>query len=130
MSYAAGIFLAVIAVCAAIMMTVQLVEYLRGRSLLTRRHLALRLLTGVLLVGIVAGIYAGVLIRFPSPLAELAYWGSVVVFLGVVILLGLTDLRMLERVVHQRRAQLYRQLAEAEEQLRRCPRKGHEPAQR
>ncbi len=126
MSYAAGVFLAVVAVCVAVMITVQVYEFLRGRSLLLGpRHLALRLGTGLGLVLIICCIYAGVLLTFPTPLAEMVYWGGLLVAAGVVAGLAVFDLRMVEQAKHQKKAELYRQLAETEARLR-GPRDGKE----
>ena len=118
MSYAAGVFLAIVAACVAIMIAVQVHEYVRGRTLLSPRHFALRMAAGALLLLVITGIYAGMLLPFGSPLTELAYWlGLVVVAVGAGFMAAL-DLRVLERVKHQQRAELYRSLAEDEARLR------------
>jgi hypothetical protein len=119
MSYAAGLFLAIVAVGVAILLAVQVNEYLRGRSLLTPPHFLLRIVTGICLILVVGGIYAGALWRFGTPWTELAYWTSLLLAAVLVALLATVDLRMMERAKHRKRAELYRRLAEAEAHLRR-----------
>lgn len=121
MSYAAGVFLGVVACAISILAFLQVYEYLRGRSLLTRRHLFVRVAAAVLMLAAIAGIFAGVLIELPSPLAKLAYWCGVMGLVLAVFVLAFIDLRMLELVKHQRRAELFRKLAEVEDALRRLP---------
>lgn len=119
MSYAAGIFLAVVAVCVAVMVTLQVYEYLRGRSLLLGpRHLFLRLGTGVGLVLIICCIYAGVLLDFPTPVTEMVFWAGLLLAAALVAGLAIVDLRMVEQAKHRKKAELYRHLAETEAQLR------------
>ncbi len=130
MSYVAGVALGVLACVVAIMAVLQLYEYLRGRSLLTRRHLILRLAVAAMMLLAVGCIYAGAVIPFARIWHELLYWCTVVLLLVIVTILALVDLRMVERVKHQRRAELYRQLAEIEHSLRRVQQQAEEAVRR
>ncbi|MGD9520099.1 MAG: hypothetical protein AB7W28_11365 [Armatimonadota bacterium] len=118
MSYAAGVFLAIVGACVATLLAVQVEEYVHGRSLLTPRHLALRLVTGLLLLLVIVGVFIGVLWPFHSALNELFYWFGLLLGACAVAFLAILDLRIVDRVKHQRRAELYRRIAEAEAQLR------------
>lgn len=122
MSYAAGVILGVLALVMILMAALQVFEYLRGRSLLTRRHLILRVAVAVLMLLSVACIYAGVVINFPAIWHAILYWCALLLMLLLVTILALIDLRMVERIKHQRRAELFRQLAEIEDTLRRVQR--------
>ena len=130
MSYAAGVILGILACVVVLMALLQVHEYLRGRSLLTRRHLILRLTVAGLMLLAVGCIYVGVVIPFPGVWHELAYWCVLFILLITVTILALVDLRMLERVKHERRAELFRQLAEIEDTLRRVQREAEESVPR
>ena len=119
MSYVAGVALGLLACVVVIMAVLQVHEFLRGRSLLTKGHLILRIVVAALLLLSIICVYGGVVIPFPGVWHELAYWCGVLVLLLVVAILAVVDLRMVERVSHQRRAELFRKLAEIEETLRR-----------
>lgn len=119
MSYSAGVLLAILAAAIAIMVAVQINEYVRRRSILTPAHFALRLVSGLLLLVLIGAIYLGAAVEFASRVGELVYWSALLLGAAAVAALAVLDLRLLERIKHQRRAELYRRLADAEEELRR-----------
>lgn len=96
----------------------QAVEYLGGRSIISSKQFVLRMAMAVLLLACLGAIYLGALVTWSSRWHELAYWTAILVATGVITVLALLDLRWCERLKHQRRAELYRSLAEAERALR------------
>lgn len=102
-----------------ILAAMQAVEYLGGRSLISSKQFALRLVMAALLLICLGAIYLGASITWANRWYELAYWMAILVVTGVITALALLDLRWCERLKHQRRAELYRSLAEAERALRR-----------
>ena len=123
MSYAATVALFAACVAVLTMMALQVLSFVRGRSIITRRHFALRMVSGALLLAILLGIFAGHTIKFPSPWHELAFWAVIVLSTVAVAVLALTDLRLTERQIHLRRAELYSQLGKLEQQLKQLAEK-------
>ena len=126
MPYVAGVALLAVCVAIATMMALQALSFLRGRSIITRQHFLLRMASGTLLMAVIVGIFGGCIIHFSTPLRELAYWAAVVVAAVGVAGLALADLRLTERAVHLRRAELYSQLSKLEDQLREIARRAKE----
>jgi hypothetical protein len=96
----------------------QAVEYLGGRSLISSKQFALRLVMAALLLVCLGAIYLGASIAWANRWHELVYWMAVLLGAGVITALALVDLRWCERLKHQRRAELYRSLADIERALR------------
>jgi putative copper export protein len=117
-SYTGGVILGILAVGILVLAAAQISEYWRKHTIISPRQFALRMVMAVLLLATIGGIYMGALVRWPSPVAELGYWIALMVVACVIVLLAMRDLRMLERVRHQRRAELFRRLADLEETLR------------
>ncbi|MCX7598502.1 MAG: hypothetical protein N2512_06485 [Armatimonadetes bacterium] len=117
-SLTAQIILAVMGMGILILAAAQAVEYLGGRSLISAKHFALRMLMAALLLICVAAIYVGAIVRWASRWHELGYWLGVLTGTIIITMLAMLDLRWCERLKHQRRAELYRSLAEAERVLR------------
>jgi len=120
MNYAAGVFLALVAAGMAIMLALQVLQFATGRTVLTFKHLLLRLASGLLMLLVIASIYVGVAWDFSHPLYELVYWAGVLGASAAVAGLAVVDLRWVERAKHRQRAELYRRLAEVEAELRQA----------
>lgn len=106
--YLAGVLLMVAAVAIAIGAVLQISQYLRGRHIITRGQLILRLVTAALLLGIIGMIFFGALFHWPTPLSELLFWLALTLLAVLVILLAASDLRQLERRRHIEQAAIYR----------------------
>jgi 4-amino-4-deoxy-L-arabinose transferase-like glycosyltransferase len=99
-------------------MVQQVLMYARGRLLVSRRQLVLRLVNGVLLLICIALMFIGAVYRFTDLRVALLYW-AVLAFLPVVVmLLAWWDLRELRRMRHRQQAELYGKLADLEQELR------------
>ena len=119
-SYILGILLLVAACAVAIAAVLQTSEYRRGRSIISRGQLVLRLVTAVLLLLIIAMIFAGAIYPWPDTpvgkVSELGFWSLLIILAIVVVFLAMADLRQLEREKHLRQAAVYRAIQEAHEE--------------
>ncbi|NPV45484.1 MAG: hypothetical protein HPY69_00895 [Armatimonadetes bacterium] len=118
MSYTAGVILACGAMAVVIGMAHQIWLYTRGHSLITRRQFVLRIVNGLLLLTTVAMIFAGSAYRPQDLRLALLLWAVLTVLPVAVIILALVDLREIQRVRHQRQAELYQHLAQLQSELR------------
>jgi uncharacterized protein YacL len=118
MSYVAGVIFATLAMTIIVGMIHQAWTYARGQQIISRRQFAMRLSTGFLLLLTIAMIFYERLRPFTGrPLAELVYLCVLIILPTVVVVLAWQDLRELARLRHQRQAELYRNLAELQQQL-------------
>jgi drug/metabolite transporter (DMT)-like permease len=115
LSYPAGVLLMVAAVAIVIGAVLQVSQYVRGRHIITRGQLVLRLVTAVLLLGIIGMIFFGALFHWPTPLSELAFWSALTLLAVLVILLAASDLRQLERQRHIEQAAIYRAIQDLQD---------------
>ena len=115
MSYAAGVFLLIVAMAIITGAMLQLSQYHRGHLLITKRQLILRLITAGLLLFIIGMIFFGVLYNWPSALSELGFWSILMLLAIVVIFLAFNDLRLVERERHLKQAELYRNVAKIQD---------------
>ena len=114
MSYTAGVLLLVAAMAIVTGAVLQLLQYRRGASIMTRGQLILRLTTAVVLLAVIGGIFFGATHKWP-PLQELIFWTALTLLAVLVVFLALADLRILERQRHLAQAQLYRAIQEAQD---------------
>jgi len=121
MSYAAGIIFTCLAVAIIIGMVYQALAYARGRHIITRGQLRLRMATGVLLLLTIAMVFYAALVKFTHPVTALVFWGLLTLLPLAVIILTWLDLRQVARTQHQRQAEIYRGLAHLERDVRRKP---------
>lgn len=115
MSYTAGVLLLVAACAVVIGAVLQVLQYRRGRHIISRAQLVWRLITAVLLVTIIALIFVGAVYPWPGPLAELTFWSVLIVLGIIVIFLAMHDLRLVERQRHIRQAELYRAMQDLQD---------------
>ena len=121
MSYAAGVILASVAMAILIAMAQQAWTYWRGQHIISRRLFLLRLTNGVLLLATIGLIFYGSAHRFADLRMGLLYLSTLSILPVVVIILAWLDLRELRRTKHERQAELYRSLAQLEQELRSKP---------
>jgi len=120
MSYVHLVVLACIAMAIIIGIVYQSLAYARGRLIISRRQFILRLITGVALLLTIAMIFyvPFLMQRSPDVRLLLAYWGVLTLLPMIVVILAFLDLRELSRTRHRHQAELYRNLANLEQELR------------
>lgn len=121
MSYAVGVTLIIFAVAILIGMAYQILAYFRGRQLISRQQLILRLIAGILLLITIGMIFYTALVHFRNPFWALGFWGMMLFLPLIVIIIAWLDLRQLARTQHERQAELYRSLAHLEQELKKKP---------
>jgi len=117
MSYGVGVVFACLIMAVIIGMVVQAVLYARGRQVITRRQLALRMSAGSLLVITIGLMFYAAVYHFANPIVALIFWALMTLLPLVVIILAWLDLRQVVRTQHERQAELYRSLAGIERDL-------------
>ncbi len=121
MSYPVGVIFTCLAVAIIIGMVVQALSYARGRQIITRRQLAMRMVTGVLLLATIGLVFYTAVVKLTDPITVLVIWGLLIVLPVAVMVLAWLDLRQVARTQHQRQAELYRNLADLEQHVRGKP---------
>ncbi|MBU0607633.1 MAG: hypothetical protein KKI08_07080 [Armatimonadetes bacterium] len=121
MSYPVGVIFTCLAVAIIIGMVVQALSYARGRHIITRGQLAMRMVTGVLLLATIGLVFYTAVVKLTDPITVLVIWGLLIVLPVAVMVLAWLDLRQLARTQHQRQAELYRNLADLEQHVRGKP---------
>ena len=119
MSYVAGVIFACLVMAVIVGMVYQALAYARGRQIISRRQFVLRMIVGVLLIATIGLMFYATVYRFANPVMALLFWGLLTLLPVVVIILAWLDLRELARTQHERQAELYRSLAEIEQDLKR-----------
>lgn len=118
MTYTAGVVLACGGMAVLVGMVHQVWLYTRGHSLITRRQFVLRIVNGFLLLITIAMIFIGSAYRLQDLRLALLLWAGLCILPLAVIVLALADLREIQRVRHQRQAELYQHLADLQHDLR------------
>lgn len=125
MTYVSGVILACFGMAIIIAMIHQAWIYWRGQSLVSRRQLILRICTGVLLLLTIVMIFYVTINPLHSARLALLYWSILTLLPLLSIILAWLDLRELVQMRHQQQAQLYRSLAELQQEIKRGkPEKG------
>lgn len=119
MSYTVGVILACVAMAIVTGMVQQAWTYFRGQQIISRRQFALRLTTGSLLLVCIGLIFVLGLQQFSDLRVALLIYMALTLLPVVVLLLAWLDLRELRRIQHLRQAQLYRDLADIQEEIKR-----------
>jgi hypothetical protein len=94
-----------------------------GQSLLSGKHVRLRVRLGALVVITVVLIFGGTFVRWASPAAGLAYWGVCLLLTLAIAVVAWYDFKLVQLLGEQRLAELARErsrvlgqeLAEADE---------------
>jgi hypothetical protein len=125
MSYGVGVIFLIFAMLLVIGMVYQAIAYKRGRQIITRRQFGLRMANGSLLLLIIALLLSSATVHFADARSTLLFWTVLwlvlMVLLLAVVILAWLDLRQVARVKHERQAELYRNLANLEQELKRGP---------
>lgn len=133
MSVGGLIFVLVAAAVIIVAAAGQVLAYRRGRALLTRAQLTLRLVMALLLLAVLAlSLYAMAspenllpagmsraerLSQMRAVTAVTVYWSAVTVLLLATMVLAVIDLRYVRAAQHRVRATMYRSLAKLEQEL-------------
>lgn len=118
MSYPTGVIFACLAMALIVGMVYQAVSYSRGRQLISRRQFGLRMTTGLLLLLTIGLLFYTVATDFTNHVTEIICLALLMLLPVGVIVLAWLDLRQLARAQHQRQAELYKNLAELERDLK------------
>jgi hypothetical protein len=118
MPTAAGVSLLIVAICIVIAAVVQVFQYLRGRQLITRTQLILRVINAGLLLLAIALIFLGFAYFKTNPVATILYWCFAMLLVVPVIILAMVDLRLVDRRKHVEQAAIYRALQELQDEGR------------
>ena len=124
MSYVAGVLLACTAMAIIVGMVYQALSYTHGRQIISRRQFILRMAMGALLLLTIALMFTAAVYQFATVQAAIVFWMVVTFLPVVVIILAWLDLRELRRRQHEQQAELYRNLAELQQELKRKPDQG------
>jgi hypothetical protein len=127
MSYGVGVIFICLAMALIVGMVYQALAYAHGRQIISPRQFRLRMANGVLLLVTIGLVFYAALARFSNPLVALAFWGVVTLLPLVVVILAWLDLRQVARARHEQQAQLYRNLAHLEHDLKDQPDKRDSP---
>ncbi len=106
-------FLVVIVVT---LLLVEVRQYRAGRHLISRRRLALRLVAGVLLIGLCAAIFLGLLVlRLTDPARNptlfLGFWSGCLAAAAALVLVMLWDMREVGSRLRERQHEMWRDMA-------------------
>jgi len=115
MSTAAGVLLMVAAMAIVTGTVLQVVQFRRGRDIVSRGQLVRRLLMAVLLLAVIGMLFYGAVYPWPDPLTALKLVAIPFVLVIIVIFLAMSDLRAVERLKHLRQAELYRTIQDIQD---------------
>jgi len=105
-----------LAILVALLLVVEVRKYRAGRHLISGRRLALRLISGLLLIGLLAAIFVGLFVlrlvdASSRPQLFLAFWGGCLVGGFVLLFLMLADVREVEDRSLKRQHEMWRDFA-------------------
>ena len=111
-----AVALPALAILVALLLVVEVRKYRAGRHLISGRRLALRLISGLLLIGLLAAIFVGLfLLKLADagsrPQLFLAFWGGCLVGGFVLLFLMLADVREVEDRSLKRQHEIWRDFA-------------------
>jgi Na+/melibiose symporter-like transporter len=114
--YAVAVALAVAAMLVLVLVAVEIQAYWRGRTLISRRRLKLRLVAGALLLSLLAAVFLGLFVlglrnAHQHPRFFLAYWSCCLAAAIALIWVMLADLQEVEDRFSQRQQEIWRDMA-------------------
>jgi len=86
-------------------------RYARGEHIISSRQLALRAISAVLLVVLLALVVVGTNLQFKTVASEFIYWGICMVLAGAAIMLAMVDLWQVRRYARAKRAEMYQRIS-------------------
>ncbi len=114
--YAVATTLVVIGVMVLILLAVEIQSYRRGRTLITKRRLKLRIVAGALLLSLIAAVFLGLFVlgldsAREQPQFFLAYWSGCLLAAIALVWVMLSDLQDVEDRFAQRQHEIWRDMA-------------------
>ena len=106
-----GIALAIVAAVLLLALAREWTRYARGDHIISRRQMAVRVTTCVLLVAVLAMVVVGVRLRFDTFDAVLTYWGIAMSLAAIAMGLAVWDLRQVRSYARDRRAESFGRLS-------------------
>ena len=119
MGFVLGPVLAVLACAVLVVLVREWTRYRRGEHVISGRQMAVRAVTGALLVGLLGMVAVGVRIGFQTFDAAMAYWGVAMSLAALAIASAIWDLGQVRRWARKRRAESYGRLSGHIRQLER-----------
>jgi len=100
----------------ALLLLVEIRKYRAGRHLISARRLALRLIAGVLLIGLLAAVFVGLFVlrlldAAARPQLFLGFWSGCLAAAFLLLILMLADVREVEHRSLQRQHEIWRDFA-------------------
>jgi hypothetical protein len=113
---AVGVALAVLCLLTLILLALEVRSYASGRTLITARRLVLRLIAGVILLALLAAVYAGLFLldlrsAEPRPQVFAAYWLTCLLLAFVLMWVMMMDLREVETKFEERKQRMWEDMA-------------------
>jgi Na+/melibiose symporter-like transporter len=114
--YAIAVGLPAVAILVLVLVVIEIHAYLRGRTLISRRRLKLRLVAGALLLSLLAAVFLGLFVlglrnAHQHPQFFLAYWSCCLAAAIALIWVMLADLQEVEDRFAQRQQEIWRDMA-------------------
>ena len=114
--YVVAVLLPLAAVTVLLLLAVEILSYRRGRTLITRRRLKLRLVAGALLLSLFTAVFLGLFVlglesARGHPSFFLAYWLSCLAAAIALVWVMLADLQEVEDRFTQRQNEIWRDMA-------------------
>jgi len=133
--YALALTLLVLAFVILLLLLVEVRNYRAGRTLISRRRLALRLAAGMLLMSLLAAVFVGVFVlkivaAMEHPRLFLVYWSSCLLVAIALIWVMLADMQEVESRIAERRNEMWKEMARfVAEQVERKKAEGDDAAE-
>ncbi|MFB3882570.1 MAG: hypothetical protein ACE149_14985 [Armatimonadota bacterium] len=114
--YVIAVMLPLAAVTVLLLLAVEILAYRRGRTLITRRRLKLRLVAGALLLSLFTAVFLGLFVlglrnAHQHPSFFMAYWLSCLAAAIALVWVMLADLQEVEDRFTQRQNEIWRDMA-------------------
>jgi Na+/melibiose symporter-like transporter len=114
--YAVAVALVAAAMLVLVLLAVEVQGYWRGRTVISRRRLKLRIVAGALLLSLLAAVFLGLFVlglrqAHQHPRFFLAYWSCCLAAAIALIWVMLADLQEVEDRFAQRQQEIWRDMA-------------------
>jgi Na+/melibiose symporter-like transporter len=114
--YAVAVALVAAAMLVLVLLAVEVQGYWRGRTVISRRRLKLRIVAGALLLSLLAAVFLGLFVlglrqAHQHPRFFLAYWSCCLAAAIALIWVMLADLQEVEDRFAQRQQEIWREMA-------------------
>ncbi len=114
--YTVAISLTILGLIVLLLLLIELRSFQSGRTLISRRRLVLRMVAGLLLLSLLAAVFAGLFIlRLTSaegrPQLFFVYWSSCLLVAVALVWVMLADLKEVEDRFSQRQQEMWRDMA-------------------